>query len=213
MKMRYKDRLLNYSNWIDEIILNYIDNLKLDINGNYKDFVEDNGFFITFKFNIKSIVLKNDIEFENYNRINEFNMTSVRHLYNKICNNIYGRKFMKLKQELPKVIMCSDVNHTRYWSKKGDIENLHIHSLWIVPPNIKEKFIDILTNYSSDIRKYNFGINEIHFIPIDNYNYQDDKPSTLASYTAKFIPFNSSDITIESDIRILPEYESVWFKN
>lgn len=115
---------------------------------------------------------------------------------------------MKHTNGSPLVIMCSDVNNTKFWSYSGDITNLHIHSIWISNPVIN---IDLDQSISSILERdisENFDFRDVHIERITSYDPTADAPSKIATYTAKFIPFNTRKLEISSDIRILPEYNS-----
>lgn len=198
--------LYEYSNWIDIIIIEYIEKYIIDNNININDFLKQYGYYITFSFDIKKINANHNLDYNSNNEINNINFKNIRHLYNLICNDVFGRNFMKDDNPLPKVIMCSDVNNTKYWSKMGDISNLHIHSIWISNQNIT-KDISILIDSIITEKSNMFDFRDVHISKITSFDRTDDNPSTLASYTAKFIPFNTNDLNLSEDIRVLPEYD------
>lgn len=207
--MNNKKLLNEYANWIDDRINEYPkEHHKNDQNFDEKDFVEKYGYYITFNYDVQKMIQKYQISPSSYNEINERNISNVRFLYNLVCKSIFGRNFMKKGIDLPLVIMCSDVNDTKFWSYKGDIANQHVHSIWISNPNISIDLDKSISNILESDTSENFDFRDVHIERITSYDPTADAPSRIATYTAKFIPFNTRKIEISSDIRILPEYNS-----
>lgn len=201
-------KLLNeYANWIDSKIIEYSNNHNNDdFKLNIKEFVERYGYYITFNFDIHKMIHKYHFHSASHQEINEKNISNVRFIYNLICKNALGRNFMKKTELLPLVIMCSDVNNTKFWSYSGDLTNLHIHSIWISNPYIN---IDLAQSISGILESDTFGkfdFRDVHIERITSYDATADAPSKIATYTAKFIPFNTRKLDVASDIRMLPEY-------
>lgn len=203
------DLLNEYAKWIVDIVIKYANfyignDMKIDP----KEFVQRYGYYATFNFDIQKMIRKYQLLPSSHHDINERNFKNVRFLYNLICREALGRNFMKNTKSSPLVIMCSDVNNTKFWSYSGDITNLHIHSIWISNPVIN---IDLDQSISSILERdisENFDFRDVHIERITSYDPTADAPSKIATYTAKFIPFNTHEPDIASDIRILPEYNS-----
>lgn len=203
------DLLNEYAKWIDDTIFHYANyyienNMKI----NPKDFVHRYGYYITFNFDIQKMVRKYQLLPSSHHQINERNFKNVRFLYNLICREALGRNFMKSTSGSPLVIMCSDVNNTKFWSYSGDIINLHVHSIWISNPVININLDQYISNLLESDTSENFDFRDVHIERITSYDPTADAPSRIATYTAKFIPFNTHGADIASDIRILPEYSS-----
>ncbi|WHS32055.1 hypothetical protein QLQ09_08805 [Brucella sp. NM4] len=203
------DLLNEYAKWIDDTIFHYANyyienNMKI----NPKDFVYRYGYYITFNFEIQKMVRKYQLLPSSHHQINERNFKNVRFLYNLICREALGRNFMKNTSGSPLVIMCSDVNNTKFWSYSGDIINLHVHSIWISNPVININLDQYISNLLESDTSENFDFRDVHIERITSYDPTADAPSRIATYTAKFIPFNTHGADIASDIRILPEYSS-----
>ncbi|MEN5104591.1 hypothetical protein [Brucella anthropi] len=203
------DLLNEYAKWIDDIVIknaNFYNGNDMKIDP--KEFVQRYGYYATFNFDIQKMIRKYQLLPSSHHDINERNFKNVRFLYNLICREALGRNFMKNTKSSPLVIMCSDVNNTKFWSYSGDITNLHIHSIWISNPVIN---IDLDQSISSILERdisENFDFRDVHIERITSYDPTADAPSKIATYTAKFIPFNTHELDIASDIRILPEYNS-----
>ncbi len=201
-------KLLNeYAKWIDDTVIRYANrHIGNDMKINTKEFVRRYGYYITLNFDIQKMIRKYKLLPSSHHEINEKNFKNVRFLYNLICREALGRNFMKNTNGSPLVIMCSDVNDTKFWSYSGDITNLHVHSIWISNPviniDVNQSISNILKSDVSD----NFDFRDVHIERITSYNPTADSPSKIATYTAKFIPFNTNKMDIASDIRILPEY-------
>lgn len=203
-------KILNeYAKWIDDTVIQYANiYIDRDIKINPKEFVHRYGYYVTFNFDIQKMIRRYQLLPSSHHEVNERNFKNVRFLYNLICREALGRNFMKNTNGLPLVIMCSDVNNTKFWSYGGDITNLHIHSIWISNPVIN---VDLDQSISSILERdtsENFDFREVHIERITSYDPTGDSPSRIATYTAKFIPFNTHELDIASDIRILPEYSS-----
>ncbi|KAB2710628.1 hypothetical protein F9K88_11555 [Brucella intermedia] len=203
-------KLLNeYAKWIDDTVIQYANfYIGNDMKINPKEFVQSYGYYITFNFDIQKMIRRYQLLQSSHHEINERNFKNVRFLYNLISREELGRSFMTNTNGLPLVIMCSDVNNTKFWSYGGDITNLHIHSLWISNPIIGIDLDQSISNILKSDTSENFDFRDVHIEHITSYDPTADSPSKIATYTAKFIPFNTHEPDIASDIRILPEYSS-----
>ncbi len=203
-------QLLNeYAKWIDDTVIQYANRYAdHDIKINPKAFVEDYGYYITFNFDIQKMIRRYNLLPSSHHEINERNIKNVRFLYNLICREALGRNFIKKTDISPLVIMCSDVNNTKFWSYSGNITNLHVHSIWISNPVINIDLDQSISNIIKSDTSENFDFRDVHIERITSYDPTADAPSKIATYTAKFIPFNTHGLEISSDIRILPEYNS-----
>jgi len=203
-------KLLNaYAKWIDNTVIKYANcYIGNDMDLNQKEFVENYGYYITLNFDIQKMIRKYQILPSSHHEINEKNFKNVRFLYNLICREALGRNFMKNTNSSPLVIMCSDVNNTKFWSYVGNITNLHVHSIWISNPVINIDLNQSISNILKSDVSENFDFRDVYIERITSYDPTADAPSRIATYTAKFIPFNTHEPDIASDIRILPEYSS-----
>lgn len=203
-------QLLNeYAKWIDDTVIQYANRYAdHDIKINPKAFVEDYGYYITFNFDIQKMIRRYNLLPSSHHEVNERNIKNVRFLNNLICREALGRNFIKKTDISPLVIMCSDVNNTKFWSYSGNITNLHVHSIWISNPVINIDLDQSISNIIKSDTSENFDFRDVHIERITSYDPTADAPSKIATYTAKFIPFNTHGLEISSDIRILPEYNS-----
>lgn len=203
-------KLLNeYAKWIDDTVNQYANcYICNDMQINTKEFVEIYGYYITFNFDIQKMIRRYQLLPSSHHQINERNFKNVRFLYNLLCREALGRNFMKNTNRLPLVIICSDVNNTKFCSYSGDIINLHIHSIWISNPVININLDQSISNILESDTSENFDFRDVYIERITSYDPTAEAPSKIATYTAKFIPFNTHEPDIASDIRILPEYSS-----
>lgn len=198
-----------YAKWIDDTVIQYANcYIGNEMKINQREYVYRYGYYITFNFDIKKMIRRYQLIPSSHHEINERNFNNVRFLYNLICRDALGRNFMKNTNGLPLVIMCSDVNNTKFWSYSGDITNLHVHSIWISNPVINIDLDQSISNILKSDTSENFDFRDVHIERITSYDPTADVPSKIATYTAKFIPFNTHELDIASDIRILPEYSS-----
>ncbi len=205
--MNYIELLNEYAKWIDNTVIKYANRyIGNDMYLNQKEFVENYGYYITLNFDIQKMIRKYKLLPSSHHEINEKNFKNVRFLYNLICREALGRNFMKNTNSSPLAIMCSDVNNTKFWSYVGDITNLHVHSIWISNPVINIDVNQSISNILKSDVSENFDFRDVHIERITSYDPTADSPSKIATYTAKFIPFNTNKMDIASDIRILPEY-------
>lgn len=110
-------------------------------------------------------------------------MKQFNHFYNLVCRKALGRKYLKSPSEKkPFSFVCMDANGSRYWKEMGDIENIHLHSIWLMDNEMKESFNEIKEKaLSSD---GSFDLKEI-----DEKRYIGDIQKAI-SYVLKFEAFN-----------------------
>lgn len=82
----------------------------------------------------------------------------------------------------------------------GEIQNIHIHTIWMIPSDLTEKFKTALKEI--DLSRFDFR--QIDVQPITSLKNNGSKPSKLSSYTGKFLGFNNQNLEVGEDIMILP---------
>jgi len=82
-----------------------------------------------------------------------------------------------------------------------DAENLHIHSIWVIPASQTDQLEQSLRRGSSALNE-NARIDAIDIKPID----QSDKASVLhvVSYSSKLMGFNTMNLGVADDFRVFP---------
>ncbi len=87
----------------------------------------------------------------------------------------------------------------------GEIENKHIHSIWIFTNRTAIEFQKFLADENRlTTVKERFGIRQIDIQPLDHENRNLTGESRISSYTAKFIGHNNDNLTIPDDFRVFP---------
>lgn len=87
----------------------------------------------------------------------------------------------------------------------GEIENPHIHSIWILTDETREDFERLIADESRlQPIKERLSIRELDIQPLDLDDRTSKGESRVISYAAKFIGHNNHDLAIWDDVRILP---------
>lgn len=182
-----------YASWFDSQIDSFADN-HLGRFQSRSAFKSQNGWFITISFDHKPS--------ENRSELDRFAA-----LYNRICRQVLGRNYHRQhhNDQRPLAIVCLDSNGSRYWRQIGEIENAHIHSIWILTnqtaPALKILLAD--KNWLQTIKKQ-FSIRQIDIQPLDDRNRYSTGESQISSYTAKWIGFNNNEPNPIADLMIFP---------
>ncbi len=199
-----------YGFWFDEVIKNYIEKHKNE-NETIEDYAIENGFFITFNFDTNAVASRKRSLTDSNQNPGSIEFWNVNHFYNVICNRLIGRKFLDTKNQdrLPKMIACADVNGTRYWYSMGDVANIHLHSIWILPRDLTESFKTAVNEIQTEWEFSKFDFRQIDIQPISNLSNDKIRPSKLTNYTSKFLRFNNENLQVEEDIMIFPREKSL----
>ena len=137
---------------------------------------------VTFNFDQNKIRNKYSSE-EEIMSYGHFEMKQFNHFYNLDCRKAMGRKYIKSpSDQKPFSIVCMDVNGSRYRKEMGDIENIHLHSIWLMDNEMKDSFNEIKEKALSP--DGSFDIKEI-----DEKSYTGDIKRVI-SYALKFEAFN-----------------------
>lgn len=137
---------------------------------------------VTFNFDQNKIRKKYFLE-EEIMSAGHFEMKQFNHFYNLVCRKALGRKYLKSpSDQKPFSFVCMDVNGSRYWKEMGDIENIHLHSIWLMDNEMKESFNEIKEKALSP--DGSFDLKEI-----DEKRYTGDIKRVI-SYASKFEAFN-----------------------
>ena len=135
--------------------------------------------------------------------VGELELDAFNHLYSRVCRDVVGRNYHREshRSNLPKVLAFIDAEGSRYWSSMRDAENLHVHSIWVVPANRTEQLERSLRRGSSALNG-NAPIDAIDIKPIDHGN--GDSILRTVSYSSKMMGFNSMNLGVADDFRVLP---------
>ncbi|MRG54578.1 hypothetical protein GF108_03140 [Phyllobacterium sp. SYP-B3895] len=110
----------------------------------------------------------------------------------------------KNRDRLPKMIACADANGTRYWLAMGDVENVHLHTIWMLPADLTEKFKSAINEIQIEWEFTKFDLRDIDIQPMTSFVTDRLRPSVLSSYTSKFLDFNNEKLQVAEDIQIFP---------
>lgn len=122
-------------------------------------------------------------------------------LYNRLCRRVIGRNFHRPshRDRLPMVIACLDGNGTRHWRSMGDVENAHIHSIWLGTNEIAPRVLETLND-----PEWLGPLKARHRIRQIDIQRLKTETTRMTDYAAKLIGHNTQDLRIADDLRILP---------
>lgn len=182
-----------YARWFDSQIDRFADQHR----GRFQSrsaFKSQNGFFITISFEHNGS--------ESRSELDRFSA-----LYNKVCRQVLGRNYHRRSHdhERPLAIGCLDSNGSRYWRQLGQVENAHIHSIWMLTNQIAPAFRNLVAdkNWLQGFEKQ-LSIRQIDIQPFDDRDRYSTGESRIASYTAKFVGFNNAELAVADDVCVLP---------
>lgn len=191
-----------YACWFDERIDEFIDKHKNRFESRSM-FKSRNGFFATISFDQNRRMNRpegsDEIELSELERFTD--------IYNRICRQIIGRNYHRqsFQDQLPLAIGCLDANGSRYWRSIGEIENLHVHSIWILTDQTRDRFLEFLNEGTRFVAiKERFSIRAIDIQPMIDDRRNQTGESCISSYTAKFIGHNNDGLGVPSDFAICP---------
>lgn len=195
-----------YASWFDERIDQFIEQHKGRFDS-VSTFKKRNGCFITISFDHSSRNqrLKGSDSIDNPKAKSE--LDTFTDLYNHICRQLIGRNYHRPSFEplKPLAIGCLDMNGSRYWRSMGELENPHIHSIWIFTDQVREGFQKLLAAKERFLAfKERFSIREMDIQALDHHHRNSTGEGRATSYIAKFIGHNNSELLVSDDFRVLP---------
>ncbi|PQZ67224.1 hypothetical protein CQ057_12425 [Ochrobactrum sp. MYb49] len=193
-KSEYSEALIG---WMRDLIKERYDVEKVAYQ-TFETYLIFNFYFVTLVFNQNKILQKYKDEDREY-AVGEVELKQFRHLYNLVCREALGRKYNKApNSEKPLSIACIDANGSRYWSEVGDLNNIHIHSVWLLNSSMKGCFDKVIKN----ILEKPGGAIDIENVDVKRYTSDIDK---VISYTMKFDAFTRDGDDLGVTFHILPE--------
>lgn len=195
-----------YASWFDDRIEQFIEAHK----GRFEPpsfFKRRNGFFITISFDHSS--RKQRLEGSDLIKSpsTKTEMDTFTDLYNVICRDLVGRNYHRpsFHDLKPLAIGCLDMNGSRYWRSMGELENAHIHSIWIFTDQTRDGFQKLLADKSRLLSiKERFSIRELDIQQLDHDHRNSTGDSRASSYMAKFMVHNNHELKVADDFRVLP---------
>lgn len=189
-----------YNDWMNEHVDDFIEDvlsnrIKQGLEPILKDdYLKQYGYYITFTFHEYS-----NLKLNNKEDISGDLFKNLDHFYNLICQKLLGRRYYKLKCKQPKVIGSLDSNGSRYGQTVDRIENAHIHSIWVIHPDQKSMFEDVMTYYSDLIEIQKFRFKNIH---VEDITSSDS--SRLIEYNNKFLVQAAEKQMFKREFEIYP---------
>jgi hypothetical protein len=128
-------------------------------------------------------------------------------LYGRVCRQLVGRNYHRsvYQDELPTALACLDAEGTRFWNSKGELENLHIHSMWVLRTDQIGAFRSCVER-PIHCRPDDLEIDGIDIQGVDGKAFQS--VARIASYSSKLIGFNRAELEIAEDFRVYPTTKS-----
>lgn len=130
-------------------------------------------------------------------------MDAFSHLYNRVCRTLVGRHFDKPRNRpfLPPAFAFLDAEGSRYWKGIHELENLHIHSMWVVPAGKSDACQQIIRSAMSSSR----GPLKVDSVDVQIVDASDAEALvTTTAYSSKLIGMNTQRLEIGEDFRIFP---------
>jgi len=195
-----------YASWFDDRIDQFIDEHKSRFDS-VSTFKKRNGFFITISFDhsLRNQRLEGSASIDGPKVKSE--LDTFTDLYNHICRQLIGRNYHRPSFDplKPLAIGCLDMNGSRYWKSMGELENPHIHSIWIFRDDVREGFQKMIADKQRfSAIKERFSIREVDIQALDHGHRNSTGEGRAISYMAKFIGHNNSELLVGDDLRVLP---------
>ncbi|TGV23236.1 hypothetical protein [Mesorhizobium sp. M4B.F.Ca.ET.143.01.1.1] len=195
-----------YASWLDDRIDQFIDEHKGRFDS-VPTFKKRNGYFITISFDQS----RRNQRPEGSASIDSPKAKSVldtfTDIYNHICRQLIGRNYHRpsFDRLKPLAIGCLDMNGSRYWKSMGELENPHIHSIWIFTDQVRDGFQKLIADRERfSTFKERFSIREMDIQALDHDHRNSTGEGRATSYMAKFIGHNNSELLVGDDFRVLP---------
>lgn len=130
-------------------------------------------------------------------------MAEFSRLYNLVCRMLVGRHFDKPrnKPNLPPAFAFLDAEGSRYWMGIQELQNLHIHSMWVVPSGKSEECQDLIRS-AALTAKGPVRVDSVHIEVVDASSIEDLVATT--AYSSKLIQMNTERLEIGEDFRVFP---------
>ncbi|RWM10424.1 hypothetical protein [Mesorhizobium sp.] len=195
-----------YASWFDERIDQFIAEHKGRFDS-VATFTKRNGYFITISFDHshRSQRFEGSASIDSPKAKSE--LDTFTDIYNYVCRQLIGRNYHRPSFDplKPLAIGCLDMNGSRYWKSMGELENPHIHSIWIFTDQAREGFQKLIADKERfQAFKERFSIREMDIQALDHDHRNLTGEGRATSYMAKFIGHNNSELLVGDDFRVLP---------
>lgn len=195
-----------YASWFDDRITQFIDEHKGRFDS-ISTFKKRNGYLITISFDHSSRNQRQESSASIDRPKAKSVLDTFTDLYNYVCRHLIGRNYHRpsFDSSKPLAIGCLDMNGSRYWRSMGELENPHIHSIWIFTDQVREGFQKLIADKERLLAiKERFSIREMDIQALDHDHQNSTGEGRATSYMAKFIGHNNSELSVSDDFRVLP---------
>jgi hypothetical protein len=189
-----------YSAWFNQLISDRLSETGPD--GRCPDPL--NGYFVTITFD----------QYGNDRRrrvaaghpLGTYEMDAFDVLYNMVCRKLIGRNYNREcnASRLPFALSFLDAEGSKFWCSTGDMTNLHIHSVWLVPSNKSDDFKALLgapTGHGT-MKTLLLGIDaiDVRLVGLDTPKAVE----RVTSYASKLIGFEHEELPLSQSFKIYP---------
>ncbi len=203
MKGSVKRNSAIYSNWIESIIREKVVYWR---NGSEScdEYLRTYGFFVTFTFDRGLLSSKKNEASRREIPCGDIEMDEMRKLYNKVLRSFLGSNYSRRLDEAPLAIFSLDAEGTRFGMRNEPLQNLHVHSIWVMRPGQVEPYLGLLELVKSAPWKSGFAFDSIDIRRISKFSDPMGGASLLTSYLTKFQGQNATRCQISNDLMIYP---------
>lgn len=198
--MHHKELTKCYAEWIDNLILEYADRHRVSWQP-IDSYIQWNGHFITFSFDRYKISRRKSASNEGSTTTLAPEFFNVDCVYKRVCRSLLGRKYFKKRDRQPLMIAAADVNGTRFNPRPDSIDNVHIHSFWLLQTGQEHALRAELEKARLDA---DMDFRDIHSEGATGLSRTSCEPSRLSSYMTKFVGTNAIDMRVTDDLLIYP---------
>lgn len=195
-----------YASWFDDRIDQFIEEHKGRFDS-VSTFKKRNGYFITISFDHSRRHQRQEGSASIDIPKAKSELDTFTDIYNHLCRQLIGRNYHRPSFDplKPLAIGCLDMNGSRYWKSMGELENPHIHSIWIFTDQVREGFQKLIADRERFLAfKERFSIREMDVQALDYDHRNSTGEDRATSYMAKFIGHNNSELLAGDDFRVLP---------
>lgn len=194
-------RLTNaYATMFDDTVDVFVDNHDVELEG-AAHYLARYGYLVTLIFKRRL-----DLAFDRSGDKGSAQFRNLDHIYNLICRRALGRRYAQYRENQPLVIAGLDVNGTRRSKHVSQVENIHIHAIWVTPSTFHGKFVSALFDLKHLKNLEKFDIQRIDVKRLSSMTVRNDGVTSVSSYVAKFLGQNAVWMQLTGDdFRIYPK--------
>lgn len=189
-----------YATMFDEAIEDFVEKHDFELQGSSR-YLARYGYLVTIIFK-RRLNLAFDHSGDAFN--GEFK--NLDHIYNLMCRRVLGRDYAQHRDQQPLVVAGLDVNGTRHSRHVSQVENVHIHSIWVTSSITQAKFVNALFDFSYLKKLEKFDIQRIDVRRLSNMAVGENGVTRVSNYVAKFPGQNAVWLYLGyDDVRLYPK--------